>query len=71
MKYYQVAVSAEPKVIGVNNGVYQVEIDENKIQKNDIKFINFVKWFNYNNEIFWKERDKVKLLQSPMIKGKS
>jgi hypothetical protein len=69
MKYYQISVSAEPKTIGVNNGVYQVKIDENKIDKEDIKFINFVKWFNYNNNLFWKEQNNIKLLQSPIIKG--
>lgn len=70
MKYFQISVSPEPKVIGVNNGVYQVEIDKKEIDLKDIKFKNFIKWFNYNNDLFWKEQDIVKSLHSPIIKGK-
>ena len=70
MKYYQISVSAEPKVIGVNNGIYQLEIDEKAIDKKDAKFINFIEWFNYKNENFWSKQDIVKLLKSPIIKGK-
>lgn len=70
MKYFQVSVSPEPKIIGVNNGVYQVEIDEKTIDKKDEKFINFIKWFDYKNEDFWQKQDAVNLLKSPVIKGK-
>lgn len=70
MKYYQVSVSPEPKIIGVTNGVYQLEIDENAISKNDERFINFKNWFNYKNENFWSSQESIKSLESPIIKGK-
>lgn len=28
MEYESIGVSFEPKIIGVNNGIYQIEIDE-------------------------------------------
>lgn len=70
MKYYQILVSPEPKIIGVNNGIYQLEIDEKAIDKKEDKFVNFIKWFDYKNENFWSKQSTVKLLQSPVIKGK-
>lgn len=70
MKYFQISISPEPKIIGVTNGGYQLEIDENALSKNDERFITFTNWFNYKNENFWSSQDTIKSLESPIIKGK-
>jgi len=69
MKYYQVSVSAEPKIIGVNNGIYQLEIDEKAIEYSD-DYDEFKAHFKYGNKEFWNNQDKVKTLRPPTIKGK-
>jgi len=68
-KYYQISVSPEPKIIGVSNGVYQVEIHEKSIEK-DHKYYEFTKWFDYKNPNFWENQDKVSTLETPSVKGK-
>ena len=69
MKYYQIDVSAEPKVIGVNNGIYQIEIDRNKILS-DERFDQFMGFFNYKNKDFWKSQRQAMDFKIPVIEAK-
>jgi hypothetical protein len=69
MKYYQIEVSAEPKIIGVNNGVHQIEIEKKAMQK-DIAFKEFLDFFSTQNTDFWRNQDKIKNLKIPVIKAK-
>jgi len=69
MKYYQVQVSAEPKVIGVSNGVYQLEINNSKLEKNE-DFKEFLTFFKSSNREFWKNQFKIKDFKVPVIEGK-
>lgn len=69
MKYYQVSISAEPEIIGVNNGIYQLEVDEKAIEYSK-DYDEFKAHFNYNNKEFWNNQNKVKTLTPPTIKGK-
>lgn len=66
MKYYQVDVSAEPKVIGVKNGVFQFKIDYEKIYE-DERFQSFLSFFDYNNKNFWKNQDTIKKFEISRI----
>lgn len=68
-KYYQISVSPEPKIIGVKNGVYQVEINHNSLNE-DTKYNKFINWFDYKNKKFWSDQGNVKQLDDPCIKGK-
>ncbi|MEZ2442774.1 hypothetical protein AB6805_13715 [Chitinophaga sp. RCC_12] len=50
MKYYRLNLSSEPKIIGVKNGIYQVEIDKKKYSspKDYDRLLNFFSsqgWF--------------------------
>ncbi|MCO6164496.1 hypothetical protein [Flavobacterium sp. NRK F7] len=69
MKYYQVAMSSEPKIIGVNNGVYQVELDKRNVDTNNEEYQKFIEWFNYDNPDFWTKQEVVQTLKSPVIKS--
>lgn len=68
MKYYQIDVSCEPKIIGVNNGVYQVEIDQKLIERNQ-NYVDFDNHFSGYNIEFWNTQSKVKELNPPLIRG--
>ena len=59
MNYYQVDVSSEPKIIGVTNGVHQIEIEKKEMQKKD-EFNEFLTFFNTQNKGFWNNQDKIK-----------
>jgi len=68
MKYYQVSVSAEPKIIGVKNGVCQFKIDYEKISTESV-FQTFFNFFNYSNKAIWKNQDDITNFEIPEIKG--
>lgn len=67
--YKQVSTSSEQKIIGVTNGVYQVEIDENSLELNDnLKEINTV--LNQTNVFeFLDNQDGVTQLKIESLKG--
>lgn len=69
MKYYQVRASGEPEIIGVTNGIYQVEIDKKEILNNQ-NYDAFESFFNYNNKGIWTEQEKIDFLNPSLIKGK-
>ena len=69
MKYYQVSRSAEPKIIGVKDGMSQVELTEDSIEKNQ-SYIDFKNHFSAYNQDFWHTQDKVLTLNPPLIKGR-
>lgn len=69
MNYYQVDVSSEPKIIGVTNGVHQIEIEKKEMQKKDA-FNEFLTFFNTQNKGFWNNQDKIKDIKVPIIKAK-
>ena len=50
MKYRQATTSSEPKIIGVNNGVYQLELNEKKLEKH--------KGFDLINHLFLESRKR-------------
>src|SRR5690606_29131003 len=70
MIFKQIRNSCEPKVIGVNNGVYQVEIDEKHLKKND----NYdeIRRLMYQTDLgfFIENRQRVFDLQIDQLKGK-
>jgi hypothetical protein len=68
MKYYQVSVSAEPKIIGVKNGVCQFKIDYEKVSTENV-FQTFFNFFNYCNKAIWKNQYDIKNLEIPEITG--
>jgi len=67
--YYQVKATAEPSVIGVKNGVYQLDIDESRMENNNNSYLTFKNFFNYNNKGFWENQDAIELLDPPLIRG--
>ncbi|KFF13762.1 hypothetical protein [Flavobacterium hydatis] len=69
MKYYQIGITADPKIVGVKNGIYQVEINENAIEK-DEKFRFFLDFFDYENSHFWKRQDEVNSIKIPSVPAK-
>lgn len=69
MNHYQIDLNPEPKIIGVNNGIFQIEIDKNEILNNDV-FKEFRECFNYNNKGFWKDQNNVFGLKIPAIRAK-
>ncbi|MXN91125.1 hypothetical protein GR160_07765 [Flavobacterium sp. Sd200] len=69
MKYYQIDVSSEPQIIGVSNGIHQVEIDKKAMQQDDA-FNDFLNFFSTQNTDFWKTQDKIKSLKIPVIQAK-
>lgn len=50
MDYYTISLSAEPDIIGVNNGIFQVEIDDN-LMKNDPIYIELLSKLHITNKI--------------------
>ncbi|GIQ57834.1 hypothetical protein Flavo103_09700 [Flavobacterium collinsii] len=68
MKYYQIGVSAEPKTIGVKNGVYQFKIDYERMSLDNL-FDSFLNFFDYSNKDFWKNQELIKKIKIPVIKG--
>jgi hypothetical protein len=62
MKYYQVSLDVE--VTGVNNGLYQIDIDRSSLLKND-KFKVFLDFFRYANSDFWKRQDEIQNFKIP------
>jgi hypothetical protein len=69
MKYYQIDVSCEPKIIGVNNGIYQIKIDKNIMQE-DERFSEFLDFFSYDNKDFWQNQNTILNFKIPEIHGK-
>lgn len=69
MKYYQIGITADPKIVGVKNGIYQVEIEKETMQR-DIAFDEFLGFFDSKNAHFWESQDIVKTLIIPKIKAK-
>jgi len=51
----QIGVTFEPKVIGVNNGISQVEFDRNKLLNEKGEYHNFYEYFN--DFSFWQRQD--------------
>lgn len=68
MKYYQVSVSAEPKIIGVKNGVCQFKIDYEMISTESV-FQTFFNFFNYSNKAIWKNQYDIQNLEIPKMTG--
>jgi len=62
-------MSSEPKVIGVNNGIYQLELDKKSMDTNSKEYKKFIEWFDYDNPLFWSQQDVVKTLKSPIIRS--
>lgn len=69
MKYYQIGITAEPKVMGVANGIHQIEIEKKEMQ-NDLAFQDFLCFFNRKNTNFWKRQNEVKNFKIPVINAK-
>lgn len=69
MNYYQAYLNPEPKIIGVNNGIYQIEIGKEEIL-NNASFKEFRDFFNYNNKAFWVNQNSIFDLKIPVIKAK-
>lgn len=69
MNYFQISRTVEPKVIGMKTGTSQVELLEDKIEKNQ-NYIDFTSHFNGNNKEFWQKQQKVQELNPPSIKGR-
>jgi len=69
MKYYQISASPDHKIIGVKNGIYQVEIDENSVVKMD-NYLEFRQHFSRKNQNFWNEQEKIYRLFPPALHGK-
>ncbi|MBS7788312.1 hypothetical protein KIH23_13470 [Flavobacterium sp. CYK-55] len=67
MKYYQVRLDVE--VTGVQDGLYQIEIDKLKMQ-NNIDSQKFLSFFNYKNSNIWNEQDKIYKFAIPSITAK-
>lgn len=69
MKYYQVSRTSEPKIIGIKTGASQVELLDDKIDKNQ-NYKDFENHFSGYNKGFWHNQHKVFELNPPVIKGK-
>ncbi len=69
MKYYQVGLTADPKIVGVKDGIYQVEIDKSFIEKQE-EFKKFKEFFDYSNNNFWERQNEIENFKIPPIKGK-
>lgn len=68
--FYQIDTSSEQKIIGVNNGIYQVELDENSLMINpNYKEIKEL-LFNHDINKFLDNRDRVFNLKIENLKGK-
>ncbi len=69
MNYRQFDTINEPKIIGVNNGVYQVEIDDKSIDENIEHFFNLsdINYFIENQDKICK-RD-MSIIEASLIKG--
>lgn len=69
MKYYQVGVSSEPEIIGVQNGIYQVKIDIKAMRENP-EYEFFFNFFSSKNVDFWKNQQKVHDFNLPIVSGR-
>lgn len=69
MKYYQIGTTAEPKVVGVKDGLYQVEINKVLLEESE-RFQEFLNFFRYANSSFWKRQNEIKDLKIPSIQAK-
>ena len=68
MKYYQVGVSSEPKIIGVKNGIHQVQIDKEEMIRN-FSFKEFLDFFRSQNSTFFENQEIIKEFKIPAIKA--
>ena len=69
MKYYQIGVSFDPKIIGVKNGIYQVVLNLDII-KEDKDFEFFFEFFDYHKNInFFKRQNEIQFINIPIIEG--
>lgn len=57
MDYYTISLSAEPDIIGVNNGIFQVEIDDN-LMKNDPIYTELLSKLHITNKINYEDSYK-------------
>lgn len=69
MKYYQIGMTAEPKIMGVANGIHQIEI-EKKEMLNDLAYEDFLDFFSTKNINFWKRQNEIKNFKIPVINAK-
>lgn len=68
--FNQIDISLSKRVTGVNNGVYQVEIDEDFLEKND-NFCEIEKiFYNYDVNLFLQNQQDVFDLKIPKLKAK-
>lgn len=63
-----IGVTPEPSVIGVNNGISQVEIDRKNLLREDGSFYNFFRCFN-DFSIFQRQEEAFSF-EAPVIQGK-
>ena len=66
MKYYQISVSSEPKIIGVNNGIYQVVLDTIGIP-GEKELEDFRAFAGFGNKNFWNRQDELLNYNIPII----
>lgn len=69
MKYYQISLDPEPKIIGIKNGIYQVEINKEELL-NHKEYQKFFSFFKVANIDFWKNQQLINNLEKPSLKGK-
>ena len=69
MKYYQISPDSEPEIIGVKNGIYQVEINKDEILKQQ-QFKEFITFFKGNATEVYHNQDRISNFIIPPIKGK-
>lgn len=69
MKYYQIGMTAEPKVMGVTNGIHQIEINKKAMHQDDV-FKEFLNFFSTHNTEFWKKQEEIRNIKIPVIKAK-
>jgi hypothetical protein len=60
MKYYHISTSSDSKIIGVNNGIYQCELEGNKFKSSENyqeieSFFNGLTYWKRNNHVPPKE----------------
>lgn len=63
MKYYQVGLNPEPKIIGVTNGITQVKLEEDKLDLSS----EFKSFFTSRNNSFWDNQEAAKFIIKPHL----
>lgn len=69
MKYHQISLTAEPKIMGVSNGIHQIEINRKEMIEQP-EFKDFLDFFRYKNSEFWERQGEIKDFKIPPIHAK-